>query len=94
MLGASLLQLTPEEELEIKGAIQAIRAHAKDQELVEKEKELLEMEARLQEQQLIPIKKAKILKKSTMEATWVAAQLRLMAGHLDRLADQIIESSK
>ena len=45
MLGASLLQLTPEEELEIKGAIQAIKAHERDQKQLEKEKQLLEMEA-------------------------------------------------
>ena len=75
MLGTSLLQLTPEETLEIRGAIQAIRAHKKDQELVEKEKNLMEMETRIQEQQLILIKKAKIVKKSTMEAKWVVAQI-------------------
>ena len=59
MLGTSLLQLTPEETLEIRGAIQAIRAHEKEQELVEKEKNLMEMETRIQEQQLILIKKQK-----------------------------------
>ena len=52
MLGASLLQLTPEETLEIKEAIQAIRAYEREQELKEKERKLLEMEARMQEQEL------------------------------------------
>ena len=33
MLDASLLQLTPEKTLEIKEAIQAIRAYERDQEL-------------------------------------------------------------
>ena len=39
-------------------------------------------------------KKANEVEKSTMDAKRVAAQLRLMAGQLDRLADRIIESSK
>ena len=61
---------------------------------MEKEKKLMEMETRLQKQQLLPIKKAKEVKKSTMEAKQVAAQLRLMVGQLNRLADRIIELSK
>ena len=94
MLGASLLQLTPDETLEIREAIQAIRTHEKEQKLLEREKKLMEMEARIKEQQLILIEKAKKVKKSTMEGKWVPARLRLMAGQLGRLADQIIGSSK
>ena len=90
MLGASLLQLTQEETLEIRGTLQAITIHEKRQELLDREKKLVAMEAIIKVQQDKLIEKAKKVKKSTIEATRVAAQLRLMAGQLDRVADQIL----
>ena len=38
--------------------------------------------------------KAKEIKNTVIEAKWVAAQLQLMAGHLHRLANQILEETK
>ena len=77
------MQLSPDEALEIKGALQTIQLYEKEEELKEKEKELLSLEETIKRREEELKIKAKKVKKSMVEAKWVAAQL-------DLLADQIL----
>ena len=69
------------------GALQTIKLYEKEEELKERENRVLAATIKIRQEELIV--KAKKVKKSVIEAKWVAAQLRLMAGQLDRLANEI-----
>ena len=73
------------------GALQTIKLYEKEEELKKRENRVLALEATIKIRQEELIVKAKKVKKSVIEAKWVAAQLRLMAGQLDRLANEILE---
>ena len=73
------------------GALQTIKLYEKEEELKERENTVLALEATIKIRQEELIVKPKKVKKSVIEAKWVAAQLRLMAGQLDRLANEILE---
>ena len=62
-------------------------------ELVKRETGIVALERRVkrQKEELKSKAKKNIKKETVMEAKQVAAQLRLMAGQLDRLADQILD---
>ena len=84
-LDASLLQVSPDEALEIKVALQTVQLYEKEEELKEKENKLLSLEETIKRQEEELKIKVKKVKKSQVEAKRVAAQLRLTAGQLDHL---------
>ena len=84
-MGYSLLQLSLEEEIEVRSSLAAIEIEERRK--GRKENELQGKEEKLKQ-------KAKEIKSTTREAKWVAAQLQLMAGQLDCLANQILEKAK
>ena len=81
------MQLSPEEELEVRSCLAAIETEERKKELKKKEKELKEKEEKL-------VQKATEIRNATIEAKRVAAQLQLMAGQLGRLANQILAETK
>lgn len=81
------MQLSPEEELEVRSCLAAIETEERKKELKKKEKELKEKEEKL-------VLKATEIRNATIEAKRVAAQLQLMAGQLGRLANQILAETK
>ena len=62
-LGASLLQVSPDEALEIKVALQTIQLYEKEEELKEKENKLLSLEETIKRQEEELKIKAKKVKK-------------------------------
>ena len=82
------MQLSPEEELEVRSCLAAIETEERKKELKKKEKDLKEKEEKL-------VQKATEIRNATIEAKRVAAQLQqLMAGQLGRLANQILAETK
>ena len=69
------MQLSPEEELEVRSCLAAIETEERKKELKKKEKEVKEKEEKL-------VQKATEIRNATIEAKRVAAQLQLMAGPL------------
>ena len=86
-VGYSLLQLTPEEEFEVRSCLAAIETEERKREFEKNEKDLKEKEEKLKQ-------KAREIRSATIEAKWVAAQLQLMAGQLGRLANHILAEAK
>ena len=81
------MQLSPEEELEVRSCLAAIETEERKKELEKMEKELKEKKKKL-------VQKATEIRNATIEAKRVAAQLQLMAGQLGRLANQILAETK
>ena len=81
------MQLSPEEEFEVRSCLAAIETEERKKEIEKKEKELKEKEEKL-------MQKATEIRNATIEAKRVAAQLQLMAGQLGRLANQILTETK
>ena len=73
------MQLSPEDELEVRNCLAAIETEERKKELKKEEK---------------LVQKATEIRNATIEAKLVAAQLQLMAGLLGRLANQILAETK
>ena len=86
-MGYSFLQLSLEEEMEVRSWLAATEIELRRKEIEREEKELKGKEERLKQ-------KAKEIKNTVTEAKRVAAQLQLMAGQLDCLANQILGDQK
>ena len=86
-MGYSFLQLSLEEEMEVRSWLAATEIELRRKEIEREEKELKRKEERLKQ-------KAKEIKNTVTEAKRVAAQLQLKAGQLDCLANQILEETK
>ena len=81
------MQLSPEEEIEVRSCLAAIEIEERKKDFEMKEKELKEKEEKL-------IQKAKEIRNATVEAKRGAAQLELMVGQLGRLASHILTETK
>ena len=81
------MQLSPEEEFEVRSCLAAIETGERKREFEKKEKDLKEKEEKLKQ-------KAREIRSTTIEAKRVAAQLQLMAGRLGRLANHILAEAK
>ena len=81
------MQLSPEEEFEVRSCLAAIETEERKREFETKEKDLKEKEEILKQ-------KAREIRSTTIEAKRVAAQRQLMVGQLGRLANQILAETK
>ena len=72
-----------EKENELREKEEELKQKERKKDIQEKENELKEREEKLKQ-------KAKDNKTATVKAKWVAAQLQLMAGQLDHLANHIL----
>ena len=86
-MGYSFLQLSLEEEIEVRSWLAATEIEERRKEIEREEKGLKGKEESLRQ-------KAKEIENTVIEAKWVAAQLQLMAGQLDCLGNQILEETK
>ena len=84
------MQLSPEEEFEVRSCLAAIETEERKKERKKERKE--EFEKKEKEEKLI--QKAKEIRNATIEARRVAAQLQLMAGQLGCLANHILAETK
>ena len=84
------MQLSPEEEFEVRSCLAAIETEERKKERKKERKE--EFEKKEKEEKLI--EKAKEIRNATIEARRVAGQLQLMAGQLGCLVNHILAETK